>query len=271
MRDVTLVLSLCLLMACQGTEEASAPSGAGSPRCVWNQAYQENTSVDSLEEILAGAQDCYVLIDPFEDAAAAQAILAMHEAGNTVGCYISAGTCEDWRDDYEAMEDHCTSTEWPEWPGEFFVTDPVGMLESEKARVDQLAAWGCDMVELDNMDWASDPEQNETFGLEVTPQEAIAYYVDLCEYIHASGMLCMAKSTREGGEIFDGGTFESFSDNRDWWEHEHLQSFLDQGRLGVIFHYDETNCDEAEAWYRERYGDGLSFLCEDPSVGGYRH
>jgi cysteinyl-tRNA synthetase len=253
------------------TEDAVESGSTAPPMCLWNQAYQENTATDAIDVILDQAQGCYVLIDPFEAQAAADAIPALHAANNTVGCYISVGTCEDWRSDFEAMEDHCTSTEWPEWPGEFFVTDPDGMVPPIKARIDQLATWGCDMVEFDNMDWASDPEQNESFDLDVTPEDAIHYYVTLCDYVHASGMLCMAKSTREGGEVFDGGTFESFSDLKDWWDHDHLQSFLDQGRLGVIFHYDESNCDDAEAWYRERYGSRLAFLCEDPSAGGYRH
>ncbi len=254
-----------------GAEGDTTPGPEAGGRCVWNQAYQENTAADTVEAILAGAQGCYVLIDPFEAQEAADAIPAMQAAGNTVGCYISVGTCEDWRDDFDQISEHCTSEVWPEWPGEFFVSNPDGVVTTMQARIDQLATWGCDMVEFDNMDWASDPEQNEAFGVDLSPEDAVAYYQALCEYTHAAGMGCMAKSTREGGEVFDGGTFESFSDNRDWWEHGHLQSFVDEGRLAVVFHYDESDCDGVEAWYRERYGAGISFLCEDPTVGGYRH
>ena len=195
-----------MLVACGG----EVPSSPTDSICVWNHAYQENTQADSVEAILAGAQDCYVLIDPFSDPAAVEAISTMQEAGNTVGCYISVGTCEDWRDDFDAIRDHCTDQVWPEWPGEFFVSNPDGVVPVMQARIDQLAAWGCDMVEFDNMDWASDPEHNARYGLAVTPEGAIAYYQGLCDHVHASGMKCMAKSTREGGEDFDGGTFESF-------------------------------------------------------------
>jgi cysteinyl-tRNA synthetase, unknown class len=258
-------VALCLWSGC-----GSAPGPEADSRCVWNQAYQENTAPYSVEAILAGAQGCYVLIDPFEAPEAADAIPDLQAAGNTIGCYISVGTCEGWRSDFDDMAAYCTTTEWDEWPGEFFVTDTEGMLAPIKARIDRLAQQGCDMVEFDNMDWASDPEQNAAFGVELSPADAVAYYQALCDYTHEAGMACMAKSTREGGEVFDGGTFESFSDNRDWWVHEHLQSFIDEGRLAVVFHYGESDCDGVEAWYRERYGAGISFLCEDPAAGGYR-
>ena len=133
-----------------------------------------------------------------------------------------------------------------------------------------MAAWGCDMVELDNMDWADDEEQSRAFQLDVTPQQGITYTQALCAYVHQSGMQCMAKNTRHGA-MFDGGTFESYPDELDWWEHDDLQSFVDEGRLAIIFHYDERHCDDVALWYRQRYGVGVSFLCEDPAVGGYRH
>ena len=187
-----------------------------------------------------------------------------------MGCYISVGTCENWRSDYDAMRAHCTSTEWAEWEGEFFVSDVDGIEPFMHARIDQMSTWGCDMVEFDNMDFADDEEQSDRFGLDVTPDQAIAYNQGLCEYVHTSGMQCMAKNLRHGAS-FDGGTFESYSDERDWWEHDDLQSFVDEGDLAVIFHYDESNCDSVALWYRQRYGAGVSFLCEDRAVEGYRH
>ena len=250
--------------------DAEVPSSPAAPVCVWNQAYQENSDADSVNAILAGARDCYVLLDPFEDSAAANAIPALTAAGNTVGCYISVGTCENWRSDYDAMRMYCTTVEWAEWEGEFFVSDVEGIEPFMHTRIDQMAMWGCDMVELDNMDFADDEEQSERFDLGVTPEQAVTYNQGLCEYVHGAGMECMAKNLRHGS-LFDGGTFESYSDERDWWEHDDLQSFVDEGHLAVIFHYDESNCDSVALWYRQRYGAGVSFLCEDRAVGGYWH
>ncbi len=72
-------------------------------------------------------------------------------------------------------------------------------------------------------------------------------------------------------QAFDGGTFESYPSELDWWEHEHLQSFVDEGHLAIVIHYVEGDCDDVALWCRQRYGSGVSFLCEDPSVNGYRH
>ncbi len=271
------IVLLLLVSSCGGgptvvvDPDGVVPDSPASPVCLWNHAYQENYEHDSVADILAGAQDCYVLLDPYDDPLARDAIAEISAAGNTIGCYISVGTCEEWREDFAEIREFCITEEWAEWEGEFFVSDVNGIMPAMEARIDQLASWGCDMVEFDNMDWAEDEEQNVRFGLEVTPQQAIGYYQSLCDYVHAAGMECMAKSTREGAEDFDGGTFESSPDELDWWDHAHLQSFIDEGRLGIIFHYDERDCDDVALWYRQRYARGLSFLCEDPSIRGYRH
>ena len=195
----------------------------------------------------------------------------LQERDNTIGFYVSVGTCEDWRDDFDALRSDgaCSSQEWPEWRGEFFITDVAAATPHMLARIDTLAQWGCDYVEFDNMDWAFDSD--ETYEINVGPAAAAAYNTALCARVHELGMLCMAKSTREGAESFDGMTVESYSDDRDWWESQHMQSTLDAGQLGIVFHYGERECDVVEEDYRATYGDGIAFLCEDPGVGGYRH
>ena len=70
---------------------------------------------------------------------------------------------------------------------------------------------------------------------------------------------------------FGGGTFESYSDEKDWWDHEHLQSFLDEGRPGIVVHYDETDCDGVYNEYKAAYGPRVSFICEDRGARAYRH
>ncbi len=271
-------LVFCLL-ACGGQEgptvavdpSVAVPESPASPVCVWNHAYAETADADTIDEITTGAVDCYVLLDPFEEAAAHEAITALRDAGNTVGCYISVGTCEDWRDDFDAMRAHCTTREWSEWEGEFFVSSTDGITPFMQARIDQMAGWGCDFVEFDNMDWAEDTDQAARFDLDVTPDQADTYARALCDAVHAAGMRCMAKNYRPGADTFDGGTFESFPDDLDWWEHDHLQSFIDAGQLAIVFHYDERDCDDVALWYRQRYGRGVSFLCEDRGLGAYAH
>jgi cysteinyl-tRNA synthetase len=249
------------------------PSGA---ICVWNQAYQENYTEDEVSAMVANARGCYVLIDPFGSVEARNAISQLKAHENVVGCYISSGTCEDWRDDYEEMREFCVDTPWGEWAGEYFVDEPGNeLIALMQKRIDTMATWGCDMVQFDNMDWAFDDEKREAYGFGATPEEAIAYNQTLCDYTRGRGMGCMAKNTNEGAEDFDGVTFESYNDDtapgKDWWSHDELQGFLDAGKNCIIVHYDEPDCDDVYAQYRQVYGDGLSFICEDRSEKAYRH
>ncbi len=255
-----------------GVQDTEALGDPG--RCVWNLAYQENTQPDSLSAALDpahGARGCYVLVDPFDDAAVAAAIPSLHATDNLVGCYISVGTCEDWRADFASLKPACTDKGWPQWPGEYFVRDVEAARPWMEARLEQLAAWGCDLVELDNMDWAEDPAAASRYDLDVTPDQAMVYYQGLCAYARALGVGCMAKSTAEGALDFDGLTVESSPEELDWWDQGALRAFADAGKLAVIFHYGEPDCAQAEAFYRERYGAGLSWLCEAPAKGGYVH
>jgi len=227
------------------------------PICVWNQAYEETGNNDSVSAILAGAKGCYVLIDPFDSKSARDGIAKMKQNDNTVGCYISVGSCEDWRDDFDAMKQYCTEP-YPDWPGEYFVTDTEGILPLMKARVDKMAGWGCDMVEFDNMDWEA-----------VDEDEADAYIRALSAYTHDKGMQVMAKSTTIRGKNLDGLTVESYVDDKDWWETRELETILDADKLGVIVHYNDDDCDGVYDDYKQTYGKKLSFICSDDN--GYHH
>jgi len=261
-----------LLWGCRGPVVDVLP---GTGVCVWNQAYQERSAAeaDSIEAMLEAARGCYTLLDPFDVDTQVQvraAIPELQSLGNEVGCYISVGTCEEWRADYASMAPYCTDREWNAWPGEFFVSDTDGITPLMEARFEDAAAMGCDWVEFDNMDWGFDDELREATGFEATAAAAIAYTNSLCESAHALGMKCMGKSSLQGAVGFDGGTFESWPNEMDWWEHADLQDLLDAGKTGIVIHYAERNCESAANSYRESYGSGLSFLCEDRSLGAYR-
>ena len=277
---LSMILFLQIFVACNGENdpEESAdlgdltgeiPQSPAEPMCVWNNAYQENYDSDSLEEILENAQNCYVLIDPFDNSSARDAISELKNAGNTIGCYISIGTCEEWRDDFDSLRFSCTTEEWSDWEGEFFVNDPEAAQPFMIQRIQTLASWGCDMVEFDNMDFAG---ESERFGLNVTEEEGDLYANALCNAVHDANMRCMAKNYAPSDENnFDGGTFESSSEELDWWNHEHMQHFVDEGFPTIVFHYDERRCEEVTKFYRLRYGSGVSVLCEDPDIGCYLH
>jgi len=266
---VLMAIIACGTTGCE--DNTTHPPEPTQVKSIYNQAYQENFSADTIADIEAHAQNAYVLIDPF-DGDVVEHIDTIKSHGNEVGGYISAGTGEDWRADYDALKPYLTTIEWDEWQGEYYVSQTTtGIVDVMKARIDQMATWGIDWVEYDNMDWL-DTDTKEQFELEATEQEAHDYINTLCSYTRSKGMKCMAKNTVEGFEHFDGVLYESYNNEKNWWDIAGTQSFLDAGKLVIINHYNESDCDGAYAWYKNFYHtDKLSFICEDTSIQKYKH
>jgi len=243
-----------------------------SPKPVYNQAYQENFAEDSISEIISSAKNAYVLVDPFNNDGVIENIAIIKANNNQLGGYISAGTGEDWRDDFSALEPYLTSIVWPQWEGEFFVSETtMGILPVMKKRIDKMATWGLDWVEFDNMDWL-DEETRVSYNLTATVAEARAYINALCDYTHRKGMKCMAKNTVEGFENFDGVLYESYHDEKNWWDSAGTSSFLSAGKPVIINHYNESDCDAVYTEYQTIYHTNkISFICEDVNTRKYRH
>jgi cysteinyl-tRNA synthetase len=267
-------ITICLLgllgfYSCKTDNSSSQRVSKAIP--VYNQAYQENYEADKISDIIARANNAYVLIDPFQDTVAVS-VAAIKANGNQVGAYISIGTGEAWRSDFTQMQPYLVSKQWGEWPDEYFVNSTTtGILAIMKARIDKIANWGCDWVEFDNMDWIYDNDLRKEYGMQVTVKEGVAYYQELCNYVHQKGMKCMAKNTVENASNFDGVLYESYNDDKNWWDQSGAQSFLDAGKLVIINHYNETNCGQVYAEYKGIYNNNLSFICEDANLQKYVH
>ena len=266
-----VVLWSLLLYSCSNKEENTTDTQNSNAKAIYNQAYQENFEPDSIDLILSKANNAYVLIDPFENNVS-QAVASIKANGNEVGAYISIGTGENWRDDFQDLQPYLVSTPWGQWPNEFFVNEvTTGILPIMKARIDKIADWGCDWVEFDNMDWIYDDDLRNAYGFQVTQAEGIAYYQELCNYVHQKGMKCMAKNTVENASGFDGVLYESYNDDKNWWDQSGAQGFLDAGKLVIVNHYNETNCGQVYTEYKGIYNDNLSFICEDANLQKYVH
>jgi hypothetical protein len=246
-------------------------NSVGSPVPVYNHAYQENYSADKLSEITNNARNAYVLLDPFEDHASAN-ISEIKNNNNQVSGYISAGTGEDWRSDYDQIFPYLSTIRWEQWEGESFVSQTTtGILEVMKARIDKMSNWGLDWVEFDNMDWL-DEESRATYNLEATIQQSKEYINKLCDYTHSKGMKCMAKNTVDGFGQFDGVTYESFNNNKNWWDKQGTKDFLNSGKLVIINHYNEGDCDGVYRFYKNTYNsEKISYICEDKGLKKYKH
>lgn len=275
-KNLPLYLTALVLVACAGSsynsnDNGDSPQISSQPMPVYNQAYQENYSADKITEIIAKAKNAYVLVDTFADGITQQ-ITSIKAQGNQVGGYISAGTGEEWRDDFTALKPFLTPTVWPEWPGEFFVSQTTtGILPLMKVRIDKMSDAGVDWVEFDNMDWL-DEETRTSYSLQASVAEAKTYINALCDYTHAKGMKCMAKNTVDGFMTFDGVLYESYNSERNWWDTAGTRAFLTAKKPVIINHYNETNCDQVYAEYKAIYNsEKISFICEDVGIKKYKH
>jgi len=240
-------------------------------KAVFNQAYQENYEPDTIDEILNQANYAYVLVDPFNEGVTSK-ISDIQFNSNEVGGYISAGTGEEYRDDFSELKPYLATRAWEEWSDEFYISKITPELKAiMERRIDKMASWGLDWVEFDNMDWLTEETRSE-YNLEATVAEGKAYINGLCTYAHERGMKCMAKNSVDGFNDFEGVLYESSSSNKNWWDTEGTKSFLKQKKLVIINHYNEDDCDAVYAEYKKTYQtEDLSFICEDKGLKKYRH
>lgn len=252
------------------TSSQNTQSNESALSCVYNQAYSENDGADSLEEILQHARGCYVLVDPFDMSATQRQKLPTITKQNTLSCYMSIGTAEEWRDDFDTLKPFASDEQWDEWNGEYFISEISDeVVNVMKTRIDTIIKNGCEYVEFDNMDWA-DEDNVENYNLNVTREDAHNYARTLCNYAHSKGLKCMAKSTNFDDALFDGLTVESYPQDKNWWAENELKGVLWRGDIGLVIHYNENKCESAEQYYKSLYGGKLLFLCEDRD-GGYTH
>jgi len=270
-RSIILYPFLILSLISCRKDDPNKPKGSANTISIYNQAYQENWDADKLDDIIANANNGYVLIDPFEENAHTR-IAEIKANGNQVGGYISIGTGEDWRADYNDLKPYLVSKQWGKWKGEYFVNETTtGIVDIMKARIDKMAAWGCDWVEFDNMDWMYDDKNRNKYKFGTTAAQGEAYFNELCDYVHLKGMKCMAKNHVINAANFDGVLYESYKRDKDWWDHAGAQSFLDAGKLVIINHYKEYRCNKVYQEYIDLYNNDICFICESAREKKYIH
>jgi len=121
-------VALGLMAGCNGQQMASGgqPIISGKALAVWNAAYQENYQADDIQEIQANARDAYVLLDPFDaefEQFGAKIVAEIRKNGNQLAAYMSVGTGEDGRDDFQKLKSHLVERQWGAWHGEDFNSD----------------------------------------------------------------------------------------------------------------------------------------------------
>ncbi|KAH9879421.1 hypothetical protein J1614_002861 [Plenodomus biglobosus] len=108
-------------------------------------------------------------IDLFDSPAST--VQALKAAGKIVICYFSAGTGEDWRDDYKDFAAADLGKVLPQWPNEKWIRTGSPKIRNIMAkRIKMAADKGCDAIDPDN----TDGYQNDN-GLNLQSTDAIAY------------------------------------------------------------------------------------------------
>jgi len=121
----------------------------------------------------------------------AETIAALRSGGHFVICYMSAGSWEDWRDDAAAFPAEALGKDLDGWEGERWldVRSPA-VLDLMHARIQTLAAKGCQGVEFDNVDGY----QNQT-GFPLTSTDQIAYDKAIAGLARQAGLSPGLKNT----------------------------------------------------------------------------
>lgn len=255
------------------------------PRCFYNMAYEDSNYIDTLSNTLKATKTiggCYVLVDTdnFGASAAAGAIASLKQNNNTVGCYVSIGTVENWRSDFSKFRSGVDyqPKQWPQWPGEYFIKaggdgmPTANTVALMKQRLDKLAGYGCGYVEFDNMDIDEGNTMTNIKGAAMR-----SYNMALCMYTKSKGMKCMAKNTGPSDaddNVFDGLTVESNPSNKNWWGTLHAMNFVRAGKPFAISHYDESTpnaCTTVWGYYRGLYKASIGFVCSQSQTKSYVH
>jgi hypothetical protein len=50
-----------------------------------------------------------------------------------------------------------------------------------------------------------------------------------------------------------------------------MKDILGLGKIGLIVHYGEEDCQKVFTEYKRIYGENLSFICEDKKIKRYKH
>lgn len=155
--------------------------------------------------LIAGASPKYVIVDPDYGPDGREwetwMINLMKETGTKVIAYLNIGLAESWRDYWvnmtsENMPSWLTMTEYPDWPGEYFVKywksgawGPGGWVELLHSEIEKIIDLGFDGVLLDNVDvcnyWSEPDELNinlSDFPIENATQYMVKLVANISEY-----------------------------------------------------------------------------------------
>ncbi|HFE45922.1 MAG TPA: endo alpha-1,4 polygalactosaminidase [Nannocystis exedens] len=173
-------------------------------------------------------------------------IASIQAAGFKVICYFSAGSAEDWREDFDRFAAADLGKNLDGWAGERWLdirSPEVWQIMMD--RLDLAAAVGCDGVEPDNVE-----AFNNDSGFSLTADDQLAYNRGLANAAHQRGLSIGLKN--DGVQVRELVDYYDFCVNEECNQYEECgqyQPFLDAGK--PVFNAEYTESDDlagAQAW-----------------------
>ena len=185
------ILSLVLCLVVFETAAVAQPeSGSDSDASWWQPDARENLRWQLQLQgdiVLVPGVNVYAV-----DYTASQAsINAAKASGAKVMCYISAGSAENWRDDFRLFPKSVIGKAYEGWPGEWWLDtrNIKALAPIMRARIAACAEKGFDVLDPDNINGY----ENDT-GFNITRQQSVVYIEWLANLAHEYGMAFSLKN-----------------------------------------------------------------------------
>ncbi|MFH1807180.1 MAG: endo alpha-1,4 polygalactosaminidase [Pseudomonadota bacterium] len=235
-----LLCPLCLIGAACEEPDGLDPEVPPVTEGDWYRPGVTATWQWQLKETVQTGYDVAVYdIDLFDNTP--QTIAALQALNRKVICYFSAGSSEDWREDFSSFEAEDMGKNLDEWEGERWLdVRSTNVWTIMLARLDLAVSKGCDGVEPDNVDGFA----NDT-GFDLASEDQLAFNRNLANEAHKRGLTVCLKN--DGDQATDLVAYYDISLNEQCHEMNEcgqLQPFLDAGKPIFNAEYTQT---EAEA------------------------
>eukprot|EP00833_Pecoramyces_ruminatium_P015374 jgi/Orpsp1_1/1189406/evm.model.d7180000071834.1 len=176
----------------------------------------------------------------------AEKIKNLHNAGIKVICYFSAGTLEDFRDDYDKYMkvEGLVKNVYDDWPDERWLDFRVeGIKPLIKNRMKVAVSKNCDGIEVDNLD-AYQMDEVKKWKKPITKEETITFVKWLGTTAHSLGISIGLKNVP--GILNEVSNYYDFAINEDCVNHNECylyNNFLKSGKavFGVTYNGLEKN------------------------------
>ena len=161
-------------------------------------------------------------------------ITELQARGIHVVCYFSAGSSENWRDDFDRFTEEDLGKKLDGWDGERWLDiRSQNVWRIQTARLDLAVEKGCDGVEPDNVDAFFNDS-----GFDLTHEDQLTFNRNLANAAHDRGLFVGLKNDGEqAGKLVEYFDFALNEQCLEFDECEYLQQFIDADKAALHVEY----------------------------------